>query len=118
MLNTKVQQMLSLLYHNNSSDNDDGSLSFELIGLELYLDCRAKWDAQQRRDAILDVVYDVQNEFNAGLFLNSDDSDDDDLTRNTQAYEAELQDSCLNFSQASSLLAHFKAQARLLIITA
>ncbi|KAL7559799.1 hypothetical protein ACA910_019798 [Epithemia clementina (nom. ined.)] len=99
IMTSEVKKMMSLLY--KYSDHGDECSSLDLIGLELYVDGRARCDVKERRESIQEVVYDVQNEYKAGLLSDP------------QAYEVELRDSCFNFSQASGLFAMLKAHARL-----
>ncbi|KAL7559791.1 hypothetical protein ACA910_019791 [Epithemia clementina (nom. ined.)] len=94
ILNDDIQRKLALLYTQEE-------MSIELIGLESYVVSRVRREARERRDAVQEVVFDVQNEYNAGLL------DDDDFSN-------ELRDSCLNFSQACGLFAQLQAQVRLI----
>ncbi|KAL7559798.1 hypothetical protein ACA910_019797 [Epithemia clementina (nom. ined.)] len=100
IMTSEVKKMMSLLY--KCSDHGVECSCLDLIGMELYVDCLTRSDVKERRESIQEVVYDIQNEYKAGLLIDR------------KAYEVELRDSCLNFSQASGLFAILKAHARLL----
>lgn len=103
IMNAEIEPLLSQLYRVRD-DNDDEYSSLDLIGIEMYLENRVRREAKERREAIQDVVYDVQKEYRSGL-----------LDRN--GIDDELRESCLYFSQASSLFAQIQAQARLVALT-
>ena len=97
LLNDETERVFSLLYSSNNN-------CIDLIGNELYLQSRWRSESKARRDSILDVVYDIQNEYTAGI-----------LTEDK--IEEELRESCLYYSQAMVLLAQLQAQAQLSIDT-
>uniref|UniRef100_A0A7S3DRT0 Uncharacterized protein n=1 Tax=Entomoneis paludosa TaxID=265537 RepID=A0A7S3DRT0_9STRA len=73
----------------------------DLIGLEFHVVTNITVEAQRERENIQEVVDDIQGEYERGLWETSD------------SFCQELRDSCLNFSQASTLFARFMAQAQL-----
>lgn len=76
----------------------------DLIGLEVYLQSRLRREYKVRRECIQDVVHDIQNEYAEGILTKYD-------------VDQELQDSCLNFTQAMVLMAQLQAQAQFFINT-
>ena len=94
ILSPALSNQLTALYTGSSN------AAMELIGLELHVDKRLKQEAQARREAIQEVVYDVQKEYDRGLWT------DEELQR-------ELRDCCLNHSQAFGLFAQLQALAQL-----
>ncbi|KAL7564244.1 hypothetical protein ACA910_012271 [Epithemia clementina (nom. ined.)] len=94
LVNDQIHHMLMVQY-----SQDERFLDF--IGVEKYVDTRLRRECKERVESIYDVVQDIQKEHEAG-FLSDKQLHD------------ELRDSCLNFSQASSLFAQFQAKARFL----
>ena len=94
ILTPVVSKQLATLYTGSDA-------ALELIGLELHVDKRLKQEARIRREAIQDVVYDIQTEHDRGLFLNNEE------------LQCELRDCCLNYSQALGLFAQLQALAQL-----
>mmetsp|Transcript_9242 Transcript_9242/g.19938 ORF Transcript_9242/g.19938 Transcript_9242/m.19938 type:complete len:233 (+) Transcript_9242:126-824(+) len=72
-----------------------------LIGLEFHAVPHITREAQTERENIQDVVDEVQGEYERGLWDNQD------------LFISELRDSCVNFSQASTLFGQFLARAQL-----
>ncbi|KAL7560983.1 hypothetical protein ACA910_006388 [Epithemia clementina (nom. ined.)] len=93
IVSAEMQQMLSQLY-------TEGEDSFALIGLEMHMESKLRRTTKEHREYIQEVVYDIQQEHEAGL-LSQDE------------FHHELRDSCLNYSQAFGLLAQIKARAQL-----
>eukprot|EP00523_Entomoneis_sp_CCMP467_P005918 CAMPEP_0168734044 /NCGR_PEP_ID=MMETSP0724-20121128/8607_1 /TAXON_ID=265536 /ORGANISM="Amphiprora sp., Strain CCMP467" /LENGTH=226 /DNA_ID=CAMNT_0008781129 /DNA_START=186 /DNA_END=866 /DNA_ORIENTATION=- len=77
----------------------DSEEAMELIGMEEQIITSIKQDLRQQRDAVQDVVYDIQCEYNRGLWS---------LTE----MAVEMQESCLNHSQSSGLFAQLMARAQ------
>mmetsp|Transcript_13457 Transcript_13457/g.17547 ORF Transcript_13457/g.17547 Transcript_13457/m.17547 type:complete len:215 (+) Transcript_13457:102-746(+) len=71
----------------------------DLIGLESYVAAGIKKSCAQKREQIQDAVYDIQCEFEHGLWTKNE-------------VEDELRESCLNFSQAACLFAQLLAKAQ------
>ncbi|KAL7560980.1 hypothetical protein ACA910_006386 [Epithemia clementina (nom. ined.)] len=93
IVDAEMQHMLSQLY-------TSGEDSFDLIGLEMYVESQLRQTVKEHREFIQDVVYDIQKENEAGLL-------------SQEEVHFELRESCLNYSQAFALLAQIKASAQL-----
>jgi hypothetical protein len=90
MMNSELEQQIKQLFLDNNID---------LIGLECYVSSAIKKKYQQRREKIQDAVYDVQSEFEQGLW-------------EVDEVDEELRDSCLNFSQSACLFAQLVAKGQ------
>mmetsp|Transcript_8623 Transcript_8623/g.18683 ORF Transcript_8623/g.18683 Transcript_8623/m.18683 type:complete len:358 (+) Transcript_8623:219-1292(+) len=85
----------------NVEDEDiDSHTTLDLIGMEYHIIASIKKDLRGQRDALQDVVFDVQREFRDGLLPN------------LPAMQDELQASCLNFTQSNGLFAQLLALAQ------
>eukprot|EP00527_Entomoneis_sp_CCMP2396_P008790 CAMPEP_0198139512 /NCGR_PEP_ID=MMETSP1443-20131203/2797_1 /TAXON_ID=186043 /ORGANISM="Entomoneis sp., Strain CCMP2396" /LENGTH=213 /DNA_ID=CAMNT_0043801653 /DNA_START=115 /DNA_END=752 /DNA_ORIENTATION=- len=90
MMNSELEQQINQLFLDNNID---------LIGLESYVSFAIKKSWQQKRENIQDAVYDVQSEFELGLW-------------EVGEVDEELRNSCQNFSQPACLFAQLVAKGQ------